>query len=74
MTHSASSTPHLMMESERHHSKLRTECWFERCIFEDRIVPGNDHIVYTPLEVKLPIQGELVIPIRLETHSLIYNP
>ena len=55
-----SSTPHLVVENERHKSKLRTECWFERCIFEDRIIPGDDHIVYTPLKVKLPIQGECV--------------
>ncbi|CAL1715793.1 unnamed protein product [Somion occarium] len=42
-------------------SKFRTECWLERCLFEERICPGEEHMSFRPLENREPIEGiELV--------------
>ncbi|KAF9007398.1 hypothetical protein BDQ17DRAFT_1237797 [Cyathus striatus] len=37
--------------------KYRTECWLERCIFEDRVCPPEDHISFVPLGIEMPIRG-----------------
>lgn len=37
--------------------KYRTECWLERCIFEDRICPPEDHITFCPLSIETPVPG-----------------
>ncbi|KZT06146.1 uncharacterized protein LAESUDRAFT_701065 [Laetiporus sulphureus 93-53] len=44
-----------MDEMER--TKYRTECWLERCIFDERICPPEEHVAFTPLKVKLPVLG-----------------
>ena len=44
---------------QTHHAQIRTECWFEQCIFEERMVPPKDHITFQPIVVPLPIAGEI---------------
>ncbi|KXN83795.1 S-M checkpoint control protein rad4 [Leucoagaricus sp. SymC.cos] len=39
------------------HSKYRTECWLERCIFEDRICPPDQDISFLPLAIQIPVPG-----------------
>ena len=38
-------------------SKYRTECWLERCIFEEQICPPEEHISFTPLDISTPLSG-----------------
>ncbi|KAH9902436.1 hypothetical protein C8Q73DRAFT_3906 [Cubamyces lactineus] len=38
-------------------AKYRTECWLERCIFEERICSPAEHIAFVPLAVEAPISG-----------------
>lgn len=38
------------------HAKFRTECWLERCLFENRICPVEDSITCVPLTVRRPIK------------------
>ncbi|KAI0656497.1 hypothetical protein C8Q70DRAFT_1012254 [Cubamyces menziesii] len=38
-------------------AKYRTECWLERCIFEERICAPEEHIAFVPLAVEAPIPG-----------------
>ena len=45
-------------EGER--AKFRTECWIERCIFEERICPPEEHVVFTPLKINTPVEGTLL--------------
>lgn len=42
-------------ESERH--KYRTECWLERCIFDERLCAPDEHITFAPLTIAAPIAG-----------------
>ncbi|TFK73235.1 hypothetical protein BDN72DRAFT_956649 [Pluteus cervinus] len=35
--------------------KYRTECWLEKCIYEDRICDPEEHITFRPLSVPLPV-------------------
>ncbi|THU93336.1 hypothetical protein K435DRAFT_757653 [Dendrothele bispora CBS 962.96] len=37
--------------------KFRTECWLERCLFEDRICPPQQNVSFTPISVSCPIKG-----------------
>ncbi|KAF5340459.1 hypothetical protein D9758_013575 [Tetrapyrgos nigripes] len=37
--------------------KFRTECWLERCIYEDRICPPEQNVCFTPVPVSCPIKG-----------------
>ena len=37
--------------------KYRTECWLERCIFEERLCPLEDHITFLPLDINIPVPG-----------------
>lgn len=49
--------------------KYRTECWLERCIFEDRICEPEEHVTFLPLDVSLPIAGKLSLkrsPVQLK--------
>lgn len=39
-------------------SKYRTECWLERCIFEDKVCPPDADISFTPLAIETPIPGK----------------
>lgn len=39
-------------------AKYRTECWFERCQFEERICEPEEHIVFKPLTIKTPALGK----------------
>ncbi|KAF9450451.1 hypothetical protein P691DRAFT_725915 [Macrolepiota fuliginosa MF-IS2] len=36
-------------------SKYRTECWLERCIFEDQVCPPDKDISFIPLAIEVPI-------------------
>ncbi|KAF8589879.1 hypothetical protein K439DRAFT_1657707 [Ramaria rubella] len=38
-------------------AKFRTECWVERCIFEERICAPDEHVVFTPLKIDTPVEG-----------------
>ncbi|TFK50096.1 hypothetical protein OE88DRAFT_1682172 [Heliocybe sulcata] len=42
-------------EAER--SKYRTECWLERCIYEERVCSPHERVVFTPLKIDTPIRG-----------------
>ncbi|KIP11001.1 hypothetical protein PHLGIDRAFT_64495 [Phlebiopsis gigantea 11061_1 CR5-6] len=37
--------------------KYRTECWLERCMFEERICPPEDHVSFVPIPVATPVDG-----------------
>jgi DNA replication regulator DPB11 len=34
-----------------------TECWVEGCCFEERLLPLNKDMVFTPLAIPLPVPG-----------------
>jgi len=38
-------------------TKYRTECWLERCIFEDRICSPDGHVTFVPLAIQTPVPG-----------------
>ncbi|KZP22630.1 hypothetical protein FIBSPDRAFT_787042 [Athelia psychrophila] len=38
-------------------AKYRTECWLERCVFEERICAADEHVVFTPLTIQTPVAG-----------------
>ncbi|KAI9066144.1 hypothetical protein FKP32DRAFT_1664998 [Trametes sanguinea] len=42
---------------EAQRAKYRTECWLERCIFEERICPAEDHVAFVPLGIEAPVAG-----------------
>ncbi|KZT29900.1 hypothetical protein NEOLEDRAFT_1084778 [Neolentinus lepideus HHB14362 ss-1] len=42
-------------EAER--SKYRTECWMERCIYEERVCSPHERVVFTPLKIDVPVPG-----------------
>ncbi|GLB44782.1 putative twin BRCT domain containing protein [Lyophyllum shimeji] len=37
--------------------KYRTECWLERCVFQDRVCPPEEHITFLPLNIEIPVAG-----------------
>ncbi|XP_006458959.1 hypothetical protein AGABI2DRAFT_183783, partial [Agaricus bisporus var. bisporus H97] len=37
--------------------KYRTECWLERCIFEDQLLPPDKDSSFIPLAIDVPISG-----------------
>jgi DNA replication regulator DPB11 len=43
---------------ERERSKYRTECWLERCMFEERICSPAEHVSFTPLTIETPVPGK----------------
>ncbi|TFY52675.1 hypothetical protein EVJ58_g9881 [Rhodofomes roseus] len=43
-------------EDERR--KYRTECWLERCIFDERICLPEEHVAFLPLSIPIPVDGE----------------
>ena len=45
-----------MDEDER--KKYRTECWLERCIYDERICPPDEHVSFLPLSIPIPINGK----------------
>ncbi|EPS93530.1 hypothetical protein FOMPIDRAFT_101949 [Fomitopsis schrenkii] len=42
-------------EDERR--KYRTECWLERCIYDERICPPDEHVSFLPLSIPIPVDG-----------------
>ncbi|TFK81684.1 hypothetical protein K466DRAFT_666976 [Polyporus arcularius HHB13444] len=40
---------------EEERAKYRTECWLERCMFEERICAPEEHVAFTPLKVEVPV-------------------
>ncbi|KDQ59126.1 hypothetical protein JAAARDRAFT_206090 [Jaapia argillacea MUCL 33604] len=42
-------------KDEKEREKYRTECWLERCIFEERVCERGEKVVFGPLEVDLPL-------------------
>jgi DNA replication regulator DPB11 len=38
-------------------AKFRTECWLERCLFEERICSPGDHVSFVPIPIETPING-----------------
>jgi DNA replication regulator DPB11 len=41
-------------------SKYRTECWLERCIFEERVCAPEEHVTFRPLNIQMPVAGQLL--------------
>ncbi|TCD70891.1 hypothetical protein EIP91_001199 [Steccherinum ochraceum] len=37
--------------------KYRTECWLERCMYEERICAPEEHIAFVPLGIETPVPG-----------------
>ncbi|KAG5721488.1 S-M checkpoint control protein rad4 [Termitomyces sp. T112] len=37
--------------------KYRTECWLERCVFQECVCPPEDHITFFPLSISAPVLG-----------------
>ncbi|KAJ7236947.1 hypothetical protein C8J57DRAFT_1728118 [Mycena rebaudengoi] len=37
--------------------KYRTECWLERCLFDDKLCAPDAHVSFVPIGVPLPIDG-----------------
>ncbi|KAG6810576.1 hypothetical protein H0H92_011276 [Tricholoma furcatifolium] len=35
--------------------KYRTECWLERCVFQERVCLPDEHITFRPLSISLPV-------------------
>ncbi|KAI0750029.1 hypothetical protein C8Q80DRAFT_1102390 [Daedaleopsis nitida] len=62
-------------EDER--AKYRTECWLERCIYQERVCLPEEHITFTPLKIQIPIHvaEEIVLtfsgldPVELFTYT-----
>lgn len=42
-------------------SKYRTECWLERCVFQERVCPPEDHITFLPLSIPAPVLGHILL-------------
>ncbi|EPQ54267.1 hypothetical protein GLOTRDRAFT_78211 [Gloeophyllum trabeum ATCC 11539] len=38
-------------------AKYRTECWLERCIYEERVCAPDEKVVFTPLKIDIPVVG-----------------
>ncbi|TDL25835.1 hypothetical protein BD410DRAFT_765587 [Rickenella mellea] len=38
-------------------AQYRTECWMERCLFEERICDPEEHVTFRPLRLNLPVSG-----------------
>jgi DNA replication regulator DPB11 len=43
---------------EHERPKYRTECWLERCMFEERICLPDEHVSFTPLTIDTPVPGK----------------
>ncbi|KAJ4473759.1 hypothetical protein J3R30DRAFT_3511458 [Lentinula aciculospora] len=37
--------------------KFRTECWLEKCLYEENLCSPDRHITFTPVSVRCPIVG-----------------
>ena len=48
---------HRAEQKETLKPKYRTECWLEKCIFEDRICDPDEHITFRPIAVPTPVPG-----------------
>lgn len=48
---------HRAEQNEMEKPKYRTECWLEKCIFEDRICDPDEHITFRPISVSTPVPG-----------------
>ncbi|KAF9790343.1 hypothetical protein BJ322DRAFT_1035700 [Thelephora terrestris] len=42
---------------EKEKPEYRTECWLEKCIFEDRICDPDEHITFRPIVIPTPVPG-----------------
>ncbi|KAJ7717074.1 hypothetical protein DFH07DRAFT_907349 [Mycena maculata] len=38
-------------------ARYRTECWLERCLFDDRLCAPDAHLSFVPLGIRLPVPG-----------------
>ena len=47
-------------EDER--KKYRTECWLERCIYDERICSPDEHVSFLPLSIPIPVDGKYLYP------------
>jgi DNA replication regulator DPB11 len=56
-------------QDETLRGKYRTECWLERCIFEERLCPQEDHVTFLPLSISTPVPGSSFVGVLLLTHS-----
>ncbi|KAI0725684.1 hypothetical protein C8Q72DRAFT_577757 [Fomitopsis betulina] len=44
-------------EDDDERRKYRTEYWLERCIYDERICPPDEHVAFLPLSIPVPIDG-----------------
>ncbi|KAF9650190.1 hypothetical protein BDM02DRAFT_3259867 [Thelephora ganbajun] len=51
------STIHRAERKETEKPKYRTECWLEKCIFEDQICDPDEHITFRPIATPTPVPG-----------------
>ncbi|KAH7108395.1 hypothetical protein BKA62DRAFT_824589 [Auriculariales sp. MPI-PUGE-AT-0066] len=43
--------------SEQVRSRMRTECWVEKCLHDERVCAADEHDTFTPLQVNVPLAG-----------------
>jgi len=51
------------------HSKFRTECWLERCLFEKRVCSLEENVTYAPLLISSPPEGTCITLLGLTTYT-----
>lgn len=52
-------------------AKYRTECWLERCNYEERVCDPEEHVAFRPLGVHTPVRGQFFICLVLAMLTLI---
>ncbi|KAJ3888782.1 hypothetical protein GG344DRAFT_52945 [Lentinula edodes] len=43
------------IQSPFNRDKFRTECWLEKCLYEEKLCSPDDHVTFTPVSVRCPI-------------------
>ncbi|KAJ3847109.1 hypothetical protein EV368DRAFT_51751 [Lentinula lateritia] len=43
------------IQSPFNRDKFRTECWLEKCLYEEKLCSPDDHVTFTPVGVRCPI-------------------
>ena len=58
---------------ERDRKKYRTECWLEKCIFDERICSAEEHVSFMPLKIQCPVPGsQTLLSFRLWAYVGLY--
>ncbi|KAJ4496321.1 hypothetical protein C8J55DRAFT_484199 [Lentinula edodes] len=43
------------IQSPFNRDKFRTECWLEKCLYEEKLCSPDNHVTFTPVSVRCPI-------------------